>query len=194
MTSALIDLRYRWPIRFFHTFFFGMYAPLSLSMPSHHFVHAQDRTVIPEIEPPTRPRPAARLLDQPSFHGIVVHAIPFLISLLGAPDVHVVELPLPHPKVCVMVDSGWQSDPREHLLAPSIAQVFPEVFQDKQGSALFKLLHDLRGVRLRRQPDERVEMFRHENVSDYSETQFPPRLAESRNPSLPETLGIKSVN
>jgi len=59
------------------TVFVGMYAPLSLSMPSQHFIHAQDRRVIPEIEPPTRPRPVARVLQQASFDGIVVHVIQF---------------------------------------------------------------------------------------------------------------------
>jgi hypothetical protein len=53
------------------TAFVGMYAPLGMSTPSQHFVHAQDRSVIPEIEPPTRPRPVARVLDQASFHGIL---------------------------------------------------------------------------------------------------------------------------
>ena len=47
------------------------------SVPSHHFVHGQDRSVIPEIEPPTRPRPVAWVLDQPSFHGIVGHVIQY---------------------------------------------------------------------------------------------------------------------
>ena len=175
------------------TVFVGMYATLGMSTPSQHFVHAQDRIVTPEMEPPTRPRPVARVLAQASFHGIVVHVIQFLISLLRAPDVHVVELPLPHPKGRMMVDGGGQGDPREHLLAPRIAQVFPQVFQDKQSGAIFKLLHDLRGVRLRRRPDERVEMFRHENVSQDSEFQFPPQLAESRNPLLPKALGVKQA-
>ena len=71
------------------TLFVGMYATLGMPTPSQHFVHAQDRSVIPEIEPPTRPRPAARMLDQASSHGIVVHVIQFLIPLLWAPDVHV---------------------------------------------------------------------------------------------------------
>jgi hypothetical protein len=77
-----------------------MYATLGMSMPSQHFVHAQDRTVIPKIEPPTRPRPVARVLDQASFHG-------------------------------------------------------------------------------------------HENESQDSEFQFPPQLAQSRDPSLPKTLGAE---
>jgi hypothetical protein len=34
-------------------------------------------------------------------------------------------------------------------------------------------------------------MFRHENVSQDSEFQFPPQLAQSRNPLLPKTLGVK---
>jgi hypothetical protein len=36
-------------------------------------------------------------------------------------------------------------------------------------------------------------MFRHENVSQDSEFQFPPQLGESRNPLLPETLGVKQA-
>src|SRR5208282_3120428 len=56
-------------------FFVGMYAPLGMLTPSQHLVHAQDRTVIPEIEPPTRPRPVARVFHQAPFHGIVVHVI-----------------------------------------------------------------------------------------------------------------------
>jgi len=63
------------------------------AMPLQHFVHAQDRTVIPEIEPPTRPLPVARVLEQASFHGIVVRVIQLLISLLRGPDVHVIEPP-----------------------------------------------------------------------------------------------------
>jgi len=50
------------------------------------------------------------------------------------------------------------------------------------------------GVICETQSDERVEMFRHENVSQDSEFQFPPQLAQSRNPLLPKTLGVKSVN
>jgi hypothetical protein len=91
-----------------------MYATLGLSMPSQHFAHAQGRSVIPEIEPPTRRRPLARVLDQASFDGIVVHVIQLLISLLRVPDVH-------------------------------------------------------------------------------SESQFRPQLAESRNPFLPKTLGVKQA-
>ena len=75
------------------TVFVGMYATLGMSMPSLHFVDTQDRTVIPEIEPPTRPRPVAWVLDRASFHGIVVRVIQFLIALLRSPDVHVVEPP-----------------------------------------------------------------------------------------------------
>jgi len=86
------------------------------SVPSHHFVHGQDRSVIPEIEPPTRPRPVAGVPQQVSFQGIAVHGIQFLISLLRGPDVH-----------------------------------------------------------------------------NDSEPQFPPQLPESRNPLLPETLGIKEA-
>ena len=72
-----------------------MYATLGMSTTSQHFVHAQFRSVIPEIEPPAAagPRPVARVLDQASFHGIVVRGIQFLISLLRAPDVHVAEPP-----------------------------------------------------------------------------------------------------
>jgi hypothetical protein len=62
------------------TVFVGMYATLGLSMPSQHFVHGQDRSAIPEIEPPTQRRPVARLADQASFHGIVVQVIQFLIT------------------------------------------------------------------------------------------------------------------
>ena len=60
------------------------------AMPLQHLVHAQDRSVIPEVESPATagPRPAARVLGHASFHGIVVQ---FLISLLRAPDVHVAE-------------------------------------------------------------------------------------------------------
>jgi hypothetical protein len=80
--------------RFFHTFFFaGMYEPIGTPTTSKHFVHAQDRTVIPEIEPPARPRPVARVLDHPSYHGIVGHVIEFPIFLLRVPDVRVVEPP-----------------------------------------------------------------------------------------------------
>jgi hypothetical protein len=79
----------------------------------------------------------------------------------------------------------------EHLLPPPIPQVFPEVFEDKQSGAIFKLLHDLRRVRRRRRPDERVKMPRDENLSNHSESQLPPQLAESRNPLLPKALGIK---
>jgi hypothetical protein len=43
------------------TVFVGMYAPLGVS-PSQHFVHAQDRSVIPEIEPPRRGGTTASLL------------------------------------------------------------------------------------------------------------------------------------
>jgi len=70
------------------TFFAGMYAPLGMSTPSQHFVHAQDRAGIPEIGPATRPGPVARVPDQASFHGIVVHVIvlwfrhPNIISFL----------------------------------------------------------------------------------------------------------------
>ena len=70
------------------TVFVGMYATLGMST-SQHFVHAQYRSVISEIEPPTRPRPLARVLDQASFYGIVVHVIQFFISRLRAPDAHV---------------------------------------------------------------------------------------------------------
>ena len=38
----------------------------------------------------SRPRPVARVLDQASFHGIAVRVIQFPISLLRAPDLHVV--------------------------------------------------------------------------------------------------------
>jgi hypothetical protein len=62
------------------TVFVGMYATLGLSTPSQHFVHGQDRSVIPEIEPPTRPRPVARMLNQASFHGMVAQVIQFLIT------------------------------------------------------------------------------------------------------------------
>jgi nitrate reductase NapE component len=55
-----------------------------MSTPSQHFVHAQDRTVIAEIEPPTRPRPVARVLDQGSFHGIVVHVMQMIEAVPGA--------------------------------------------------------------------------------------------------------------
>jgi hypothetical protein len=50
-------------------------------MPSQHFVHGQDRSVIPEIEPASRPQPVVRVLDQASIHGIVVQVIQFLINL-----------------------------------------------------------------------------------------------------------------
>jgi hypothetical protein len=36
------------------TVFVGMCATLGMSMPSQHFVHAQDHTVTPETEPPRR--------------------------------------------------------------------------------------------------------------------------------------------
>ena len=68
-----------------------MYAPLGMLTPSQHFVHAQGRSVIPEVEPPTRPRPVAQVLDRAWFHGIVVHVIRFLISPIRAPDIDVVE-------------------------------------------------------------------------------------------------------
>jgi len=47
------------------TVFAGMYETPGLSMPSQHFVHAQDRSVISEIQPPTAAgaRPVAQVLD-----------------------------------------------------------------------------------------------------------------------------------
>ena len=62
------------------TVFVGVYTTLGLSMPSQHFVHGQDRSVIPEIEPASRPQPVVRVLDQASIHGIVVQVIQFLIN------------------------------------------------------------------------------------------------------------------
>jgi hypothetical protein len=38
-----------------------------------------------------------------------------------------------------------------------------------------------------------MEMCRHQNVSQDWEFQFPPQLAESRNPLLPKTLGVKQA-
>jgi len=64
------------------TVFVGMYATLGMSMPSEHSVDAQDRTVIPKIEPPTRPPPVARVLDQASFHGIVVHVMQMIEAVI----------------------------------------------------------------------------------------------------------------
>src|SRR5208283_4061952 len=81
----------------------------------------------------------------------------------------------------------------EHLLAPGMAEVFLEVLQDKQGGAIFKLLHYCGRVRLRRRPDERVKMFGHEDVSYDLESQLPPQLSPSHNPVVFETLGIKQV-
>jgi len=77
---------------------------------SQHFVDAQYRSVIPEIEPPAAagPRPVARVLDQASFHGIVVHVIQFFISLLRAPDVHVVEPPFTI-RDSQFIIRGWES-------------------------------------------------------------------------------------
>jgi len=37
-------------------------------------------------------------------------------------------------------------------------------------------------------------MFRDENASQDWGFQLPPQLAESRNPLLPRTLGVRSVN
>jgi hypothetical protein len=90
-----------------------------------------------------------------------------------------------------MVDRGRQSDPRQHLLAPGKAKIFPEVLKDKQRGAVLELLHDLGRVSLRRGPEERVEMLWHKDVSYNLESQLPPQVAQSRNPVVPETLGIK---
>ena len=70
------------PIIFSQLLFVGMYATLGMSMPSEHSVDAQDRTVIPKIEPPTRPPPVARVLDQASFHGIVVHVMQMIEAVI----------------------------------------------------------------------------------------------------------------
>ena len=74
------------------------------STTSNHRVHHQKRAVIQIVETPTGPRPIARLAHQASFHGIVMHVRELLISLLLAPDIHVVSAALPDPVVRVMVD------------------------------------------------------------------------------------------
>jgi hypothetical protein len=73
-------------------------------------------------------------------------------------------------------------------------QVFFEVLQDKQRGAVFKLLHDLGWVGPLRRPNERVEMFRHEDVSHDFECQLPPQVSQSQNPLISKALAIKSVN
>src|SRR5579863_1711717 len=49
------------------------------------------------------------------------------------------------------------------------------------------------GIRLRRRPNERMEMFRHENVPDDLEFQLKPQLAQRPNPSVPKTLRVKQT-
>ena len=41
--------------------------------------------------------------------------------------------------------------------------------------------------------NQKSVVFRHENVSQDSEFQFPPQLAKGRNPLLPKTLGVKQA-
>jgi hypothetical protein len=49
------------------------------------------------------------------------------------------------------------------------------------------------GTGLRRGPDERVEMFGHENVSYDLGSELPPQLFQSLHPLVPETVGIKEA-
>jgi hypothetical protein len=62
-----------------------------------------------------------------------------------------------------------------------------------QSMATLRRLPASTQISLRRRPDERLEMFRHEIVSQDSEFQFPPQLAESRNLLLAKTLGVKQA-
>jgi hypothetical protein len=58
------------------------------------------------------------------------------------------------------------ADASRHCIHGQDPSVIPE--QHKQSRAIFKLLHDPRPARFMPRPDERVKMFRHENVSNDS--------------------------
>jgi hypothetical protein len=76
-------------------FFVGTYTPLvPLKPPSPSQGTLSIASSVPrEIKLPTRPRPIAGLLHQPSLHRNVMQVVQFLFQLPGRPDVHVVGLP-----------------------------------------------------------------------------------------------------
>lgn len=113
---------------------------LPACMRSQHSVHREEGSIIQKIESPTGPRPVTGFFNQLASDRIGVHVVQFFLSLLGTPDVHVIAPALPDPEVSVMVDAGRQPHSAEHLLAPGIARIIFQILQDKQGSAVLKLL------------------------------------------------------
>ncbi len=133
-----------------------LHCPRARSPYSRHPIHRQTRLIPQIIKPPTRPGPVPRILHQPTFQRIIVHAVHFFQALLLTPDVQVIAAPLPNTVMSVVMDGRRQFKPRPHLLAPGRVQVPAQVSQNEIGRALSQLLHDLGRVGQLRWPDQKV--------------------------------------
>lgn len=109
-------------------------------------VDGQDGRVLKVVEPRARPRPLVRGGDQAALHRVAVHVFQLLQTLLLAPDIQVVEAPLPDPIRAMKVHGGRQAEPLQDVLAPGELAIFAEIFEDEEGGAFFQTLRDARGV------------------------------------------------
>lgn len=65
--------------------------------------------------------------------------------------------------------------------------------EDELGGAFFEPSNDCRGVAQLRRPDQKMEMFRHEDVTDDAELEFPSQGPQGGDKTSTKTLGIKQT-
>ena len=83
-----------------------------------------------------------------------MHVIQFLVPLVRAPGVRIIERSLPDAKVGVIVNAGRQRYQGEHFLAPRLFKILPQVLEDELGGALLQPLHNVGGVGAVRGPEQ----------------------------------------
>jgi len=117
-------------------------------------VHSQQGGIFQVVEAEAGPGPLVGGGNQAALHGVPVHVFQLLQALPLAPDVEIIEPPLPDPRGAVKVHRGRQCRAVQHPAAPRELTILTEVVQDEDRRPLLEALDDFRGVRSLAGPDE----------------------------------------
>lgn len=131
--------------------------------------------------------------NQPSFDAVSVQVVQLFPPLLFAPDVQVVEAPLPDAMRPVKVDGGRQAEFLEHASAPGKGCILAQHLEHKFGRALPEALDDLGRIGVLGGPNQQMEMLGHQDVTEDFEAQGSAKPAQRLDEVLAETRGVKKA-
>jgi hypothetical protein len=137
---------------------------------------AQTRSC-PGIKTIAAPDPILWMLHQPSLHRIEMHVIHLLVLFLGAPHIEIVEPSL--PERLILPHGSFL--PQPFLLRPRAPP--PSVHRSR--NALFQHLHHRAGIPHIRLADQKMDMFRHHDITNQREIVALSNFTENFEKEMP---------